>query len=77
LDRAKNSWYKFDNTDIPVVLRPNEKNEKLTYLSQLSSVISGLKPIDQARIYVPSERKDELKNKVEKCIIKKIKGELG
>ncbi|MCX7794761.1 MAG: HD domain-containing protein [Thermodesulfovibrionales bacterium] len=75
IDRAKNSWYKFDNTDIPILIRPNEKTEELTYLSRLSSAVSGLKPVDQTRIYVTFSKKDEVKRKVEEMYSKKYKKE--
>lgn len=70
-DTAESSWYKHDENDIPILVRPGEKNETLTPLSSLSSVVSGLKPIARRRIYVPEEKKDEARGIVSK--IKKNK----
>lgn len=75
IDRARNSWYKLDKTDIPILCRPNESTEELTTLSRLSTVVSGLKPIDRSRIYVPPERKDEIKNEIDTMYNKKYKRE--
>lgn len=75
VDRARNSWYKFDNTDIPILIRPNENTEELTFLSKRSDVVSGLKPINQARIYVPHDKRDEFKIIVEKMYNEKFSKE--
>ncbi len=58
-DTAGSSWYNLEKNDIPILVRPGEKNETLTPLSSLSSVVNGLKPIARRRIYVPLEKKDE------------------
>jgi len=63
-DIAGKSWYKFDGADIPIVENPGGSNEKLIELSRLSSVINGMKSINQRRIYVPKEKKEETKNRI-------------
>jgi HD superfamily phosphohydrolase len=65
VDKAENSWYKFDATDIPILIRPGKNDEELTTLSKLSSVVSGLKAVNQTRIYVPYEKQKEADKKVE------------
>ena len=65
VDKAESSWYKFDVTDIPILLRPGKSDEELTTLSQRSSVVHGLKAVNQSRIYVPYERREEVRSKVE------------
>lgn len=64
-DEAGKSWYKFDDTDIPILERPGKGDEELTTLSQLSSVVKGLKAVSQMRFYVPYEKKEEARAKVE------------
>ncbi|MCP4157285.1 MAG: HD domain-containing protein, partial [bacterium] len=59
IDTATSSWYKLGEKDIPILLRPNEADEELVYLSKLSSIVRGLKPIEQTRLYVPPERKEK------------------
>jgi HD superfamily phosphohydrolase len=65
VDTAENSWYKFDSADIPILLRPGEGDEELTVLSRLSSVVSGIKAVNQTRIYVPYEQRKEARHIVE------------
>jgi hypothetical protein len=48
--------------------QPGEINEELTSLSKLSSVIRGLKAVNQIRIYVPSEKREECRSKVEALV---------
>ncbi len=64
-DTASSSWYKFDSADIPILLRPGEGGEKLSALSHLSSVVRGLKAVNQRRIYVPYDKREEAKSKVQ------------
>ena len=63
-DTASSSWYKFDSADIPVLLRPGDEDEELTVLSHLSSVVRGLKAVNQRRIYVPYDECQEARRKV-------------
>jgi uncharacterized protein len=58
IDKAASSWYKFGNEDI-MIAETTRGKERLTHLSRLSSVIGGLKAINQTRIYVPHFRKSE------------------
>ncbi len=58
-DTAESSWYKLGEKDIPILLRPGKTNERLTLLSELSSVVKGLKPISRRRLYVPMETQEE------------------
>lgn len=64
IDRASNSWYKFEAADVPLLLRPGQSDEQLTTLSTRSSVVSGLKAVARTRIYVPMDKKDEARNLV-------------
>jgi len=59
IDRASSSWYKFDASDVPLLLRPGQSDEKMTILSACSPVVSGLKAIERIRIYVPQDKKSE------------------
>lgn len=65
VDKAESSWYKFDSTDIPILLRPDKKDEELITLSRRSSVVHGLKAVNRSRIYVPYERREDVRKKVE------------
>jgi len=67
VDTAESSWYKFNSADISVLLRPGRKNEQITALSQLSSVVHGLRAINQIRIYAPHDLKNDAKRIVENC----------
>jgi len=64
-DTASSSWYKFDSADIPVLLRPGQGDEELTALSRLSSVVKGLKAVNQRRVYVPYHKREEARKKVQ------------
>ena len=58
IDTAASSWYKFDLAEIAVLLS-RHSGEKITYLSKISSVVSGLRAVNQTRIYVSPERRAE------------------
>lgn len=66
VDCASNSWYKFKPAEIYLVLRPGERDERLTTLSTRSSVVSGLKAVERTRIYVPMDKKEEARKIVAK-----------
>ena len=66
VDRAERSWYKFDNTDILTVSRETSGGKSVGKLSQVSSVVSGLKAVNQNRIYVPVAQIGESRQIVEK-----------
>ena len=65
-DKAESSWYKFEHSDVPLLIRPDHPDEELITLSQRSSVVRGLKAVTRIRIYVPPERKDESRDIVQK-----------
>jgi len=66
VDTAASSWYKFDSADVPILLRPGRGDEELTTLSRLSSVVNGLKAVNQTRIYVPYKKRVEARAVVER-----------
>ncbi len=69
-DTASKSWYKFDSADIPVVRRPGRGEGEIVVLSQLSSVVRGLKSVNQRRIYVPYQKSEEARSKVQNLLKK-------
>lgn len=62
-DNANASWYKFEKSDIPVVIREGEK-ERVENLSKYSSLVRGLKSVSQLRVYVPLKHKAEAKREL-------------
>lgn len=70
VDRAERSWYKFDNTDILIVLRDTIGGKNVEKLSQKSSVVSGLKAVNQHRIYVPVAQLDASQEIVERFMLR-------
>jgi len=58
VDFASGSWYKFQAADVPFLLQPGQKDEQLTTLSTISSVVKGLTTVNRTRIYVPMDKKD-------------------
>ncbi len=59
VDTAEKSWYKFEHSDVPLLIRPDQPDEELITLSQRSAVVRGLKAVTRTRFYVPFERKEE------------------
>jgi len=57
IDSAEKSWYKFDKTDLNV--QRKQSSTKIFPLSEISSIVRGLMPIKQKRIYVPFSKKVE------------------
>lgn len=56
IDDARSSWYTFRDKEIPIV---KETDRKVVTLSSLSSVVRGLRSVEQRRIYVsPGDRKE-------------------
>lgn len=49
VDDARSSWYRFDDKEIPIV---SENDGSIVSLSSLSSVVRGLQPVQQKRIYI-------------------------
>lgn len=64
LDKATSSWYKLGNEDIMII--EDTQGNGLKPLSHLSSVVAGLKAINQTRIYVPYLRKNEAIKMIQK-----------
>ncbi|MDG5814213.1 hypothetical protein QA601_03920 [Chitinispirillales bacterium ANBcel5] len=60
-DMARSSWYKFEKSDIPIYI-PQE--ETIVKLSLVSSVIKGLRSINQYRIYSSPEHRKSIKEKI-------------
>lgn len=60
LDQANASWYKFQNLEIPLVIT-NRGQERVENLSEHSSLVRGLKSVNQLRIYVPFKNREEAK----------------
>lgn len=63
-DSAESSWYKFGPDDIFIVQNPGTRREQSTPLSRISSVVRGLQPLKQRRIYVSPDRKREAEEKI-------------
>lgn len=64
VDSPEQSWYKFEKDDVPVVTIPKDGEESITYLSRYSTIVNGLKSVNQARIYVPEENLKEAQEKI-------------
>ncbi len=62
-DMARNSFYKFESADIPIYL---SQSEEIVKLSEVSSVIKGLRSINQYRIYAPVEDRKYIENEIKK-----------
>lgn len=58
-DSAGSSWYKFGEKDIPILINPGRKDEKLKPLSQISPVVKGLQKIERFRYYIPVDMKTQ------------------
>jgi hypothetical protein len=65
IDQASASWYKFEKLDIPLVVR-DRGEERVETLSEHSSLVRGLKSVNQLRIYVPLKNRDEAKKLIAK-----------
>lgn len=61
-ESAVKSWYKVDNTDIPVV--SETEGRRVRPLSVFSPMIQSLKPTRKVMLYVRPERADEARAKV-------------
>jgi HD superfamily phosphohydrolase len=61
---ADKSWYKVGDPDIPI--QSENPSNGVTPLSQLSSVVNGLKPIGKRLVYVAFEDKDQAREIVKK-----------
>ena len=62
VDKADNSWYKFDKSaDIRVATKDSGIDESPVALSQRSSLVRALEEVTQRRVYVPLENKEKAK----------------
>jgi uncharacterized protein len=60
---AEKSWYRIDPTDIPVITE--DEPPKVSPLSQYSSVVRGIQAVDQRRLYVRDEDRDEARRRLQ------------
>ncbi|GAB6173062.1 HD domain-containing protein [Paradesulfitobacterium aromaticivorans] len=67
-DNAEKSWYKIGEEDI-LVCEEDSTVKKVVPLSNRSSIVKGLSPVRQQRVYVPLEYKERAKK-----LIKELKG---
>lgn len=58
------SWYKFEGDDIPV--HTENPARRVVPLSDLSSVVKGMKPIRQTLLYVKPEHAENARNKIKR-----------
>lgn len=56
VDEAKKSWYSAGEEDIMIV-KTRDNLEEILPLSSMSTVVKGLLPVRQRRIYVPKNDK--------------------
>ncbi len=63
-DSSEKSWYKTGKEDILVL--SNDGKEKLTPLSQRSSIVKAMQPIKQKRLYVRHDMKESINEKIQK-----------
>lgn len=69
-DNASSSWYKVGNEDI-LICSEDENDRRTVPLSSLSSLVKGLSPVIQQRIYVPIRERDRAKEIID-GIIKEV-----
>ncbi len=72
VDRAEESWYKFGDADIPVLLSPGRRDERVRTLSERSAVVRGLKAVNKIRIYVPPAAQERVSAVVQK--LRRVRG---
>jgi len=53
VDASERSWYRFDRSEILVLMNDRQSDKESKNLSQLSSVVRGLRAVNQHRVYVP------------------------
>lgn len=69
---AGKSWYKVDETDIPI--QSDNPGSRIVPLSKLSSTISGMRPIRKLMIYCTPEDQPTVKQLIERRMNSKRKG---
>ncbi|KMQ49607.1 phosphohydrolase [Chitinispirillum alkaliphilum] len=60
-DMARGSPYKFEKSDIPIYIT---QDESMVKLSEVSTVIKGLRSINQYRVYSPLEHRNIIQNEI-------------
>lgn len=61
IDTAKGNWHKTGNNDIVILCNEYTGDEYSYPLSVLSSIVNGLVPVYQSRVYVPYDLKEKAK----------------
>lgn len=67
-DTAEGSWYKVNSDEsrkIEIYIKDKKKNE-LKPLSTYSNIVKNISGIKQVRLYVPLQKQDEAKKRLEK-----------
>ena len=54
--------------DVPIIRNVDRVDRKVERLSKLSSVVAGLKPIKQKRVYVARRNKDKALKQIEELL---------
>jgi uncharacterized protein len=68
VDKADNSWYKFDKSaDIRVATTDRGIDSAPVPLSERSSLVRALEEVTQRRVYVPWDSKEKAKKALESC----------
>lgn len=67
VDEAKKSWYSIGEEDI-MIEKYSDNQVEIVPLSTLSSVVKGLLPVRQRRIYVPKADKEKAELIVSQCM---------
>jgi hypothetical protein len=68
IEHASKSWYKIDETDIPI--QSDNPNQSIAPLSNHSEVIAGLRPIGKRSVFCKPEESEKARE-----IIRKQSGE--
>jgi len=59
IDSNKNSWYKFDDNEIPILCNVDKTDEVLRSFSSLSKIPNALISLDQIRIYASCDFREK------------------
>lgn len=59
IDSTKNSWYKFDDNEIPILCNVDKTDEVLRSFSSLSKIPDALRSLDQIRIYASYDLREK------------------
>ncbi len=66
VDTAEKSLYKFDNSEVWILRDARRGTDSVDSLSNLSSVVRGLRAVNQRRLYVPMAQRDHCRKVVER-----------